>query len=210
MSKYYFYKLTVDDGGAPCVENGLLSLAICKPYMRQTATTGDVIFGFAAKRLHQDNRLIYIAKITDCLRDGQYYKGNRFATRSDCIYRWDNGVYRVRQGARFHGSQTHLLHDLGIPPHYHRANVLISDRFRYFGGSLPENYKQEFPRLRQAIESLRQGHRIHHSPELRRNLELLLRRIFRKYPRDIHRAPSEPSTRTKSHRCEGCGVACSM
>ena len=30
MAKIYFYKLTNDGGGAPCVERDLLSLAICK------------------------------------------------------------------------------------------------------------------------------------------------------------------------------------
>jgi len=47
MSQIYFYKLTVDDGGAPCAERGLLSLAICKPMIRRTAQKGDLIFGFA-------------------------------------------------------------------------------------------------------------------------------------------------------------------
>jgi len=37
MPKIYFYKLTCDDGGAPCVQDGLLSLAICKPMIRSTA-----------------------------------------------------------------------------------------------------------------------------------------------------------------------------
>jgi hypothetical protein len=32
-----FYKLTADNGGAPCVRYGLLSLAICKPMIRKTA-----------------------------------------------------------------------------------------------------------------------------------------------------------------------------
>lgn len=34
MPKIYFYKLTADNGGAPCVQDGLLSLAICKPMIR--------------------------------------------------------------------------------------------------------------------------------------------------------------------------------
>jgi hypothetical protein len=38
QQRVYFYKLVVDDGGAPCVQNGLLSLAICKPQIRKTAS----------------------------------------------------------------------------------------------------------------------------------------------------------------------------
>jgi len=40
MARIYFYKLTTDDGGAPCVQDGLLSLAICKPMIRGTAEVG--------------------------------------------------------------------------------------------------------------------------------------------------------------------------
>ena len=64
MPRFFFYKLVVDDGGAPCVEGGLLSLAICKPMIRSSADENDLIFGFAANSLHPDNRLIYIARIT--------------------------------------------------------------------------------------------------------------------------------------------------
>src|SRR3989449_5973689 len=87
MSKCYFYKLTCDDGGAPCVQDGLLSLAICKPMIRSTAEVGDLIFGFAAKSLFGDNRLIYIAWVTDKKSEGEYYLNKRFSGRGDRIYR---------------------------------------------------------------------------------------------------------------------------
>ncbi len=45
--KFYFYKMTVDDGGAPCVQDGLLTLAICKPTVRRVAPEGSVIIAFA-------------------------------------------------------------------------------------------------------------------------------------------------------------------
>lgn len=70
MTKIYFYKLIVDDGGARCVENGLLSLAICKPMIRRTAKNGDVVIGFAANSLHADNRLIYVARVNEKLENG--------------------------------------------------------------------------------------------------------------------------------------------
>ena len=37
MTQVYIYKLTVDDGGAPCVHDGVWTLAICKPAIRSTA-----------------------------------------------------------------------------------------------------------------------------------------------------------------------------
>ena len=36
-NKIYVYKMTADTGGAPCVYQGILSLAICKPKIRRKA-----------------------------------------------------------------------------------------------------------------------------------------------------------------------------
>lgn len=75
------------NGGAPCVQDRLLSLAICKPMIRSTAEPEeDLIFGFAANSLHCDNRLIYIARIEEKVRNGDYYREKRFADRGDRVY----------------------------------------------------------------------------------------------------------------------------
>ncbi|SFN54073.1 Nmad2 family putative nucleotide modification protein [Dokdonella immobilis] len=50
MSRIYVYKLTNDDGGAPCVEDELLSLCICKPRIRSVAIEGDVLIGVRPTR----------------------------------------------------------------------------------------------------------------------------------------------------------------
>ena len=68
MARIYFYKLTADSGTAPCIQNGLLSLAICKPMVRSGANIDDFIFGFAANSLHRDNRWIYAARVERCGR----------------------------------------------------------------------------------------------------------------------------------------------
>jgi len=206
MASYYFYKLTVDDGGAPCVHDGMLSLAICKPMIRSSAQVGDVIFGFAAHSLHADNRLIYVAKITDRLSAGKYYKDPKYFSRADCIYEWWGETFHVRPGAQFHRvEKDHLTHDLGRGPRFPRANVLLSDDFRYFGGSLREHYKNQFPAVRRAITGLGQGHRLHHSPELIRELQGLLEDTWRKMPTD--EKPSELPRDDISHRTGGCGIA---
>jgi hypothetical protein len=130
MANIYFYKLTSDDGGAPCVTGDLLSLAICKPMIRSTAEKGDLIFGFAADSLHKDNRLIYAACVTDKLRDGKYYKDAEYAKQSDCIYRYKDGRYFWKPGSLFYDLGD-LEHDLSRYPEYQRANVLLSEDFRY-------------------------------------------------------------------------------
>ncbi|MBI3794775.1 MAG: hypothetical protein HY280_08615 [Nitrospinae bacterium] len=109
-----------------------MSLAICKPRIRSTAEIGDLIFGFGGVQL--ENRLIYIAQVSDKLRDGQYYREGQFSTRPDCIYRYEGGKYIAKNGRKFHTSSEDISRDLGPPPDYKDANVLISNDFRYFGG----------------------------------------------------------------------------
>ncbi|HPY31129.1 MAG TPA: hypothetical protein PLT00_12660 [Verrucomicrobiota bacterium] len=43
--RIFVYKMTADNGGAPCLMNDLLSLAICKPKIRHKAKVGDWIIG---------------------------------------------------------------------------------------------------------------------------------------------------------------------
>ena len=160
MFRIYFYKLTADSGGAPCVQRGLLSLAICKPMIRSSARCGDFIFGFAAKSLRpSDNRLIYAARVTRKLYNEEYYKDSRYARRGDCIYRFRSGRFTWRRGAQYHGPKD-LVHDLGDYPKYPRANVLLSTDFRYFGKAASDKYKSKFPRVRKAVESLGRGQRV--------------------------------------------------
>jgi hypothetical protein len=73
MSKLYLYKMTTDNGGAPCVRDGKLSLAICKPSIRTSARCGDFILGFAGNALHKNNCLIYAAKVGRCVTGDEYY-----------------------------------------------------------------------------------------------------------------------------------------
>jgi hypothetical protein len=209
MAKFYFYKLTVDDGGAPCVENDLLTLAICKPMIRSTADdrANDVIFGFAANSLHADNRLIYIARITKKLTKGNYFKQQAYAHRKDCIYEWTGTTYKLRAGAKFHCSENHLAHDLGEPSSFARANVLLSDDFRYLGGSLPEHYKKRFPNLARALADLKRGHRCYHERALLDELQCLWDETRRDYAQEFVGKQSQQSSCDVSHRGSGCAIA---
>lgn len=179
MPRIYFYKLTTDNGGAPCVTPGLLSLAICKPMIRSTAETGDLIFGFAARSLDRNNRLIYIAEITEKLRDGRYFKDRRFSRRGDCIYEWrrrEQG-FAWRRGAQHHGPND-LIHDLGARPYYQKANVLLSTNFRYFGATGTDQYKSRYPCVARAVEELGRGHRVWRDEELYNELDALKREAW--------------------------------
>lgn len=176
--RVFFYKLVVDGGGAPCVYRRVLSLAICKPQIRKSARVGDWVFGFGAAGL--DLRLIYIAEVSEKIRDGDYYRGSRHATRPDCIYRWSHGRFRLRAGARFHTNKD-IKRDLGVPPAYLKAQVLVSRNFVYFGSATPPDYAKAYPVLGAAVQALGQGHRINHNPAIRTALLALRDEVFRRY-----------------------------
>ncbi len=207
MPKVYFYKLTVDDGGAPCVEHESLSLALCKPMIRSTAAVDDLILGFAANCLHTDNRLLYVARVNDKLTDGEYFKAPKYAGRSDCIYEWKAGAFAPRHGAKYHGSSTDLVHDLGEHPKYARASTLLSWEFCYFGSSGSDAYKSAFAGIAKAVAALKQGHRVHHDPKLMADLGRLAKWSCSLDGVCIQGKPTSKPNRHASHRGGGCGVA---
>jgi hypothetical protein len=205
VSEIYLYKLTTDNGGAPCITGRkLLSLAICKPIIRINASVDDLIFGFAAKSLSQDNRLIYVARVTEVILDGRYYIDKRYIGRGDRIYKFRKGKFEWRQGSKHHGP-TDLVHDLGLFPEYERACVLLSSEFRYFGKTETDEYKSRFPRVGYAIKNLGSGHRVRHDPLLRRQLLAMANWVFQSTERKILGPPTSSSSRGVCHR-EGSDV----
>ena len=178
-SDIYIYKMVVDNGGAPCVTAKLLTLAICKPMIRKSAKIGSLIFGFGGKGKNYDERLIYIACVTQKLKKGQYYQEREYAKRRDCIYRRENGVAVRKKAARYHSDSDHRKKDVGL--HFENAFVLLSDDFRYFSGKGTTKYKERFQNIRKLIEGLKQGHRRYLSAQLRIELLALKTEIWRKY-----------------------------
>jgi len=205
MPRIYFYKLTADDGGAPCVQDGLLSLAICKPMIRITAELEDVIFGFAANSLHRDNRLIYIARIGTKVCNGDYYREKRFKNRGDCVYEWHQSHFVWRQGALHHGPED-LVHDLGQSPDYKKANVLLSTDFRYFGSSGTADYKSQFQLVKEAVEQLGRGHRVTNAEPLRMELMEFKQQAWESNPNRVTGEPTGAPRYGVCHRGSSCGV----
>src|SRR5437016_9000156 len=103
---YYFYKMTVDNGGAPCCTYGsvpLWTLAICKPRIRASADKGDVVVGFAGAGIDPDNGVIHMARVTAKAPGIEYYAPDSiYRARADCIYSQEGEDYRVRENP-FHG-----------------------------------------------------------------------------------------------------------
>ncbi len=205
-NKIYFYKLTADNGGAPCLdkEGKVLSLAICKPMIRSTARPGDLIFGFAANSLDQNNRLIYIAYITE-KKGADYYTNENYMHRDDCIYELKGDRFVWRKKSRHH-SQDDVDHDLGKYPLYPKARVLLSSDFRYFGVNGESSYKTQYPLIKNAIEQLGVGHRVNHGEQLRSQFRALQQQKWKETQQQVLGDPTSIPQASVIHRCKSYGV----
>ena len=182
MGKIYYYKLTCDNNGAPCIQDGMLSLAICKPMIRSSAEVGDWIFGFAANSLNNTNPLIYVAKVTEKKEGKDYYSSKEFSKREDCVYSFENGKFFWRPGS-LHHSESNLEQDLGRYPDYSRSHVILSrnNDFRYFGKKATDTYKKDFKEIHDAVQHLGRGHRDHLDPILKEKFISLQEMLWEKY-----------------------------
>jgi hypothetical protein len=200
--RLYVYKLTTDNGGAPCIKRGLLSLAICKPNIRRTAQRGDWIFGFGGRDLGK--RLIYIARVTKRLESGSYYMDDAYKGRDDRIYRCEDGEFVLRRGAKYHGDASQLEHDLGVPPRYVRAVALLSDDFMYWGKKGATDYQEHFPRVAALLDRLTQGHRVNLSEAERTEFVGLQRSQWQAHPHTKVLGPPTQGDRGRlCNRAEG-------
>jgi hypothetical protein len=130
--KIYVYKMSHDSGTAPCVENGLLTLAICKPDIRRLVKVGDFVLGIGGQYIGQ-GRVIYAAKVTGKMGPGEeYYR--EYPNREDAIYRIDKkGLPRHRGGTYDHAvpEKYWIEHDVGRK--WEKAYAFLSTDYRYFG-----------------------------------------------------------------------------
>lgn len=188
LPKIYVHKLVADNGGAPCVWQGLLSLALCKPQIRKSAKEKDVIFGFGGK--DYDERLIYVAEITRKPNIGEYYRQKEFAARPDCIYFEDTEEIPQRKStAKYHNETDKRKRDVGMK--FENAYVLLSENFRYFGVKGTDRYKQEFPSVKYLIEGLKRGHRVNYPEQLRDELMALKDQVWSHHREMILGSPSD-------------------
>ena len=155
--------------------------------------------------LHADNRLLYIARVTAKARNGEYYTTEKFAHRGDCIYERRGNRFLWRQGALHHGPGD-LAHDLGEHPYYAKANVLLSDDFRYFGARGSDDYKAQYPLIKDALEDLGRGHRIRHDEPLRIELLALIRQGWKETRQMVAGEQTSKPGRGACHRGRSCGV----
>eukprot|EP01043_Picozoa_sp_COSAG02_P082514 COSAG02_NODE_20718_length_818_cov_0.746871_1_plen_235_part_00 len=126
--KLFVYRMVHDDGAAPCHENGLTTLAICKAEIRNAAQIGDVIMGIVSNRLAkasattdlitvEENSIVYIATVESTMSMEEYNSPrSKFSNRADAIYDFSSG--KAVQKANPYHDHTNVASDL-------RAGVLI-------------------------------------------------------------------------------------
>ncbi len=195
----YVYKLTCDNGGAPCISRNLLSLSICKPRIRKSAQTGDWILGFGAKsHLELRGRLIYIAQITSVEENGEYYAREQYRRRPDCIYQRMPDGYKYVKGSRYHDPED-LEHDLGAKPYFERARTLMSKRYCYFGAQKGPSIDA----IRDIYDDLPRDYVKFHTPDIRDRLERFIASVFEQFGLGKHGNPTHSDKAMKCHQSEG-------
>ena len=193
--KFYFYRMTVDGGGAPCFKGGLWSLAICKPAIRASAGAGDTVIGFAGDGIDKHNGIVHVARVWKQLADGRYYDPqSRFARRPDSIYRRSGEGWKQLRNR--HHKPADLPRDIGKDGK--KANVLVSRDFRYFGRNRYDVDWSRYPRLRRRLERLKRGHRVNHSDALLGELITLAAEVFKSTRRKVS---GKPTHGDKGRRC---------
>ncbi|WP_417831149.1 hypothetical protein [Terasakiella sp.] len=155
--RLFSYKLTHDSGFAPNPFFGVLTLATCKPGIRQTKKVGDWIAGFSSVALSNSAKqcgiaihpkaLIYLAQVSEVMPLDEYYCDQRFKEKippkqynenqiqcaGDNIYKLtavDSDGQRIyEQVSQLHHDQGHYKDDIG------GRNVLIFSEYYYLGRS---------------------------------------------------------------------------
>jgi len=208
--KYWVYKMTYDTGAAPHVRDGLLSLAICKPRIREDAVEGDVIFGISgrSRRVNRGERLIYVAEVTKKLRTpGEYYERAKYRDRWDCIYDRLGDKLSWRPGSLFHKDDpVALRRDIGPAPLYHRAIALLSDDFRYLGSEGTSDFARRWPNLGTFVYEIGiMEQDVEPESDIGRMLTAVKQDLWRKCPASRVGTPTEREPQVPAWTAQGGG-----
>lgn len=120
----HMYVVARDIGMAPCVQDGMLSLALCKPVIRSRAAVGDWLVGHPPKDASAtDGAILYIALITSVMTPSEYHNHTGW-DRGDQLYRTDTGTGKLvhRRNIKYHDNPDSYRRDM-------KGNVLLSTRY---------------------------------------------------------------------------------
>ena len=102
--RLFAYKMTHDTGFAPNPFWGYLTLATCKPKIREHKRPGDWVAGFTSKELCGDwvgdERLVFLMQVEERMALADYFHDRRFQQRiprdppAVKVYRCGDNIYR--------------------------------------------------------------------------------------------------------------------
>jgi Nucleotide modification associated domain 2 len=122
MSRIYRYILAHDSGMAPCLHDGLISLATCKPMIRRRAEVDDWVLGFRPGSLER-GLMLWAGKVQAVASHGEYQRARR--GRPDAVYlERKDGSYE-RLVSDYHLTQKEMDRDLSGPVLIFDAKVSI-------------------------------------------------------------------------------------
>ena len=144
--KLISYVVKHDTGFAPNPYYGFLTLATCKPKIRQSANIDDILVGTGSAQGIGNNKIIYVGVVSEVLSTIDYSIDPRFeakkpsnqdekAQRGDNIYYWQDGQWQQIKNI-FHFEEN-MKHDL------QPERILICKKFWYFGNQaemIPEKF----------------------------------------------------------------------
>ncbi len=146
MARGYGYVLKRDYGFAPNPFYGFLTLATCKPKIRNKAQVGDFIIGNAPADL--DNKLVFMAKVSKVITFNEYWNNKEYACKKPIMngslkkLYGDNIYHQLENGEWMQENSHHSKQDGSINTDNLTRDtgttdrVLIADEFFYFGKSM--------------------------------------------------------------------------
>lgn len=159
MSKYYSYVVARDFGFAPNPFGQHCTLATCKPLIRNKASIGDWIFGLTSLEHGKPRKLVYAMMVDKIITFNEYFEDPNFQYKKpvangslkkmygDNIYHYtmENKKKVWHQSNSHHSLDNGELNEENLDTDTSRTeNVLISDRFYYFGDKPVEIPKEIF------------------------------------------------------------------
>lgn len=108
MAKIYVYRIVNYNGSAPCCDENLFTLAICKPVIRRVIgrtmssnLDNDIwIVAINGRNMERQgctyNSVCYIAKINCVNTFAEYFSSDKYKKRKDCIYQKSNKKTKFR------------------------------------------------------------------------------------------------------------------
>lgn len=147
--RIYSYVVARDYGFAPNPFYGYCTLATCKPKIRSLAKMGDWVIGTGSAKNGRKGHLVYAMTVDEVITFDQYWHDPRFAEKKPNLHGsvkqayGDNIYHKLRNG---HWQQEDSHHSLpngsanagNLRNDTQAPNVLISQRFAYYGGEGPE------------------------------------------------------------------------